>query len=340
MDGVPRPGIRGVAEATGLSVSTVSRALNGYADVNPDTRRRVEEAAERLGYRPSFAASVLRRSRTSTVTFMVSKPWTQFVDPLFLGVLDGVEQALARAGHDLQVVLARDHDGEIDVIRRVVERRRCDALIFARTRPEDERVDWLEGQGFPFVTIGQTRRNSHSWVDRDQARVSRESVRRLAARGHRRIALLSTPLRYTYSEHGRDGYRQGLAEAGLSHDPGLEAECFLSRRTGAEVVAELLATSGAPTALVCGNDMIALSAMEGLRARGLRPGLDVAMIGCDDVPLAAHLRPALTTFALDLEALGGRLADILLGRLAGDAAPVREVLQARLVVRDSDGPTP
>jgi DNA-binding LacI/PurR family transcriptional regulator len=83
-----RSGIRAVAQAVGMSVSTVSRALNGYGDVNDETRRRIQETAEMLGYRPSYAAAMLRRNRTNTVTFVVSKPWTKYVDPYFLGILE------------------------------------------------------------------------------------------------------------------------------------------------------------------------------------------------------------------------------------------------------------
>jgi LacI family transcriptional regulator len=333
-----KAGIRRVAETAGVSVSTVSRALNGYADVNAETRAKVAAAAERLGYRPSYAAAMLRRNQSDTVTFMVSKPWTKFVDPIFLGILDGLEHALSAQGFDLQVVMARDYEAEHDVIRRVVERQRSDALIFARTRPEDERIDWLEARGFPFVTIGQTNRNSHAFIDRDQRRVGLEAAHRLAALGHRRIAFLSTPYRYTYSLHTRDGFLQGLAEAGLAPDPGLEIECFLSRQTGEEAVTQLFTRGANPTAIFCGNDMIALSAMEGLKRLGLTPGQDVALIGCDDSPLAAHVRPALTSFRLDQEALGIRLGRMILARLGGDTSCPQEFVRGELVLRESDSP--
>jgi LacI family transcriptional regulator len=333
-----RPGIRRVAEAAGVSVSTVSRALNGYSDVKPETRARIAAAAEELGYRPSYAAAMLRRNLTQTVTFMVSKPWTKFVDPYFLGILDGLELALSAQGYDLQVVLARDYEAELGVIRRVVERNRSDALIFARTRPEDERIDWLEARRFPFLTVGQTLRNSHGFIDRDQRRIGREAVARLAALGHRRIAFLSTPLRYTYTHHTREGYLLGLEESGLPPDPALEVECFLSRRTGDEAVTQLFTNGAGPTALFCGNDMIALSAMEGLKRLGLTPGQDVALIGCDDMPLAAHLRPALTSFSQDLDAMGIRLGRMLLARLGGDASVPQEFVEGRLVIRESDCP--
>lgn len=334
----PRRDIRSVAREAGVSVSTVSRALNGYADVNADTRRRVQEAAERLGYRASHAATTLRSNQTNTVTFMVSKPWTKFVDPYFLAVIDGLELALSTHGLDLQVIMARDFESEIDVIRRSVERNRSDALIFARTRPQDERIDWLEERGFPFITIGRTLRNSHSYVDRDQARVGQESVRRLVALGHRRIGLLATPFRYNYSHLTRQGIQEALAAAGLSHDPALEVECFLSRRTGEEAVTELFMRGQRPTALICGNDLIAISAMDGLRRLGLKPGEDVAIIGCDDIPIAAHMRPALTTFGMDLEALGIRLGQMVLTRLGGDAAVRQELVPAQMIIRHSDCP--
>ena len=333
-----RPDIRSVAAAAGVSVSTVSRALNGYADVNADTRKRVELAAVKLGYRPSHAAAMLRRNQTGTVTFMVSKPWTKYVDPYFLGVLDGLEMILAASGFDLQVVMARDYDLEIDVIRNSVERNRCDALVFARTRPQDERIDWLEERGFPFVTVGRNLRNSHSYVDRDQAKVGRDSARRLAALGHKRIGHLTTPLRYTYTHLTIQGVAEGLAEAGLAHDPALDVECFLSRKTGEEAVTELFLRGARPTALICGNDLIAISAMEGLRRLGLKPGEDVALIGCDDIPVAAYVRPALTTFALDLEALGIRLGRMVLARLQGDMSVMQELVAAPMVVRHSDCP--
>jgi LacI family transcriptional regulator len=333
-----RSNIRAVALGAGVSVSTVSRALNGYGDVSPETRRRVEETAERLGYRASHAASTLRRKQTNTVTFMVSKPWTKFVDPYFLGIIDGLELALTANGLDLQVTMARDFDAELDTIRRAVDRDRSDALIFARTRPEDERIQWLEQRGFPFITIGRTLQNSHSFVDRDQVRLGRDAVRRLAALGHKRIGQLTTPLRYTYTHLTMQGVKEGLEAAGLSHDPLLDVECYLSRKTGEEAVTELFMRGPRPTALICGNDLIAISAMAGLRRLGLRPGEDVALIGCDDIPVAAYVRPSLTTFTLDLEALGIKLGQMIVARLGGDLSVRQELIPAPMVIRQSDCP--
>ncbi|KPP88308.1 MAG: LacI family transcriptional regulator [Rhodobacteraceae bacterium HLUCCA08] len=335
-----KPNIRDVAAHTGLSVSTVSRALNGYDDVNADTRKKVEQAAETLGYRASFAAATLRSNQTQTVTFMVSKPWTKFVDPFFLGLLDGVEMVLQAQGYDLQVVMAREFETEIDIIRRTVERNRCDALLFGRTRPEDERIDYLQERGFPFVTIGQTLRNDHDWIDRDHRRIGQRATERLIRLGHTRIAYLSTPYRYTYSHHNRDGYRAALAKAGIAHDPALEVECFLSRRTGADAMTQLITSGADPTAVFCGNDMIALSAIEAMRSFGLEPGRDISVIGCDDMPMAGAAQPPLTTFSQNLDALGMRMGRMVLNKLRGEGPRLQELIDAQLVLRESDMPPP
>jgi LacI family transcriptional regulator len=330
--------IRDVAAHLGLSVSTVSRALNGYDDVNSETRRKVQEAAEALGYRASFAAATLRSNQTQTVTFMVSKPWTKFVDPFFLGILDGVEMVLQAQGYDLQVVMAREFDSEIDIIRRTVERNRCDALLFGRTRPDDERIDYLQERDFPFVTIGQTLRNDHDWIDRDHVKIGRTATERLIRLGHTRIAYLSTPYRYTYSHHNREGYRAALEEAGIAFDPALEVECFLSRSTGADAMTRLISAGVNPTAIFCGNDMIAMSAIEAMRSFGIEPGRDIAVIGCDDMPMAAASQPPLTTFSQNLDALGMRMGRMILNRLGGGADRLQELVEATLLVRESDMP--
>ena len=334
----PRAGIKDLARSVGMSVSTVSRALNGYSDVSQETRRKIEAAAREIGYRPNYAASVLRNQQTQTVAFMVSKPWTKFVDPFFLGLLDGLEMALQARGYDLQVVMARELDSELPILQRLVERGRCDGVLFGRTRPQDDRVDYLIENGFPFAALGQTERNDHDWIDRDHFAIARQATQRLIDLGHTRIAMLSTPLRYTYSNHALRGYRAALAEAGLPHDPALEGECFLSRRTGEEVFTELVVGGLGPTAVFCGNDTIAMSAMQGMTRLGLHPGRDTAVIGCDDVPLAAHTQPALTTFAQDLDAIGMRMGMMILSRLSGRQETQGVTVETNLVLRDSDCP--
>ena len=335
---VKRQGIKDVAAQTGFSVSTVSRALNGYSDVSRETRRKVESVAERLGYRASFAASSLRSQQTHTVTFMVSKPWTKFVDPFFLSLLDGVELALQAQDYALQVIMAREFETEFEIIRNAVEGNRCDGLLFGRTRPDDERIEWLQVRGFPFVTVGRTDLADHDWVDVDHYKIGYQATERMIRLGHTRIAHLTTPLRYTYSNHALQGYRDALGAHGIHTDPDLEIECHLTRRTGEDAVTELITRGTGATAVFCGNDMIALSAIKAMRRFGVRPGPDMALIGCDDIPVAAHVEPGLTTFRQDLDALGMRLGRMMVAKLNGDAGPHRELIDAQMILRGTDQP--
>lgn len=335
---VKRQGIKDVAEQTGFSVSTVSRALNGYSDVNLETRRKVERVAERLGYRASFAASSLRSQQTHTVTFMVSKPWTKFVDPFFLSLLDGLELALQAQDYALQVIMAREFESEFEIIRNAVEGNRCDGLLFGRTRPDDERIEWLRERGFPFVTVGRTNRADHDWVDVDHHKIGFQATERMIRLGHTRIAHLATPLRYTYSNHALQGYRDALEAHGILTDPNLEIECYLTRRTGEDAVTELITRGTGATAIFCGNDMIALSAIKAMRRFGVRPGPDMALIGCDDIPVAAHVDPGLTTFRQDLDALGMRLGGMMVAKLNGDEGPHQELIDAQMILRGTDQP--
>lgn len=173
-------------------------------------------------------------------------------------------------------------------------------------------------------------------MDRNQRRVGRDSVARLAALGHRDIAHLTTPRFYTYTQHTILGIKEGLQLAGLGPGPLPEIECTVGGRSGADAVTEIFTRGQAPTALICGNDVIAISAMEGLKRLGLRPGHDVALVGCDDTPISAHVRPSLTTFSQDLGAIGLRLGRIILARLGGDTTVYHEIIEPELIIRESD----
>ncbi len=339
--GTGRLGIKELARHLNLSVSTVSRALNGYDDVRRETRRRVEQAAQDLGYSPHHAAATLRGQSTQTVTFMLSSPWTKFADPFFLGLLDGVEMALQANGFDLQVVMARGHEREMDIILRTVERRRSDAIIFARTRPEDERVEYLKRISFPFATLGRCNDPDFDWVDLDHSQTAWEATTRLASLGHQRIALLNTPMRYSYSHHALSGYRQALKECELPEHESLIQECTLAQGSGMGAMKQLLAQSQRPSAVVCGNDVIAVGAMDAIRRLGLTPGVEVSVIGCDDIPVASYSSPPLTTFGIDLESVGLTLGRVVLDRLNGKPRAPQNILQnMELISRGTDRPAP
>lgn len=328
------------AKALRLSVSTVSRALNGYADVNAETRAKVIEAAKRLGYTANPMARGLRKRGTGFVAFMLSPPQKNFANPFFLDLLVGVEERLRETELKLMVVSANSFEDEMDRFKSLVEIHRVEGLLFARTRLEDPRIEYLQKHRVPFVTHGRSRSGSAApFLDIDHEIVGYEGCARFIALGHRRIALLNTPGELMYSHHRLDGYRRALRAAGLPLDSTLVVEEDLTEEGGANGVRRLMAQPEPPTAILCGHDMMAMGAMRALQEHGRMPGRDVGIIGSDDNPLGPYMSPPLTTFTAPRVSVGRRMTELLLEAM-DDAPPegLQELWKPTLVIRASDGP--
>jgi LacI family transcriptional regulator len=323
-----------------LSVSTVSKALNGREDVSPETRRRVLEAAERHGFSPDPAARRLRRQSSDTIAFVLSPPQTSFAHPFFLDMLMGVNEAMDNSGYQVIVASARSVETEIDVFKRLIERQRVDGLLFGRTRRQDERIAYLLERDIPFVAFGRSETSSdYPFVDIDHHVVGRAGCARFIALGHRRIALVHAPEYLMFSHFEHEGYAEALRAARVKYDPSLCIETAISEEGGAEAARRLLALPDPPTAIVCGHDLIALGVMRGITETGRVPGRDVGVIGGDDHPIGRYVQPSLTTFSAETHRAGKRMAEMLLERLAGKPPQdLQELWAPELIVRASDGP--
>jgi LacI family transcriptional regulator len=328
------------AKALRLSVSTVSRALNGYTDVNAETRAKVIEAAKRLGYTANPMARGLRKRGTGFVAFVLSHPQKNFANPFFLDLLVGIEERLRETELKLMVVSASSFEDEMERFKSLVEVHRVEGLIFARTRLKDPRIEYLQKHRVPFVTHGRSKSGTAApYLDIDHEVVGHEGCARFIALGHRRIALLNTQSELMYSHHRLEGYRRALNAAGLPWDPTLVVEADLTEEGGANGVRRLMATPDPPTAILCGQDVIAMGAMRALHEHGRMPGRDVGVIGTDDNPLGPYLSPPLTTFTAPRVSVGRRMTELLIEAMNG-APPetLQELWKPTLVIRASDGP--
>jgi len=328
-----------LARHLNLSTSTVSRALNGYSDVNAETRTRVEAAARRLGYSPHPAGLKLRTGRTDMIAVILPRPQVQFATPFFLEVLTGVDEVLSPTRFELIVTAVRDRGDETATFRRIVESRRVDGLIFGRTRTRDARIAYLLDCGMPFVALGRSGADRRfAFIDIDHETSGREAAERLARAGHLRIALINTLREFNYSRLCAKGFVAGLTASGRDVDEALMIDADMTEESGFDAMAKLLRIPSRPTAVVCGNDMLAFGALRAIRAAGLEPGVDVAVIGCDDHPLARTTEPPLTTFAAPVRSAGAEAARMLLRLLEGEKPEaLQQVWQPQLVVRASDG---
>jgi DNA-binding LacI/PurR family transcriptional regulator len=326
--------IRDVSRATGVSVSTVSNALNAPERVNAETRRKVVEAADRLGYRPNRAARALPKGRTFTIGYCIPAGRDGFFLDTFL------HQVTERASDaDMDILLFTAHRGqtEVDTFREIIRRGAVDGFVVSGTTHDDERVRLLLDTKVPFVTFGRTDLGaSHSWVDVDGRAGTRATVAHLVEEGHRRIGLIGWPEGSISGDDRVTGFLEGLETAGIGHDPSLLVRAENDLAAGREAASHLLDADLPPSAIVTVQDVLAVGVIAELNRRGIRAGADLAVTGFDDSPPAIFSAPPITSVRQPIEEIGRTIVEFLVHDLeTGDGIPRSELVEPELVVRES-----
>ncbi|MEP6851815.1 MAG: LacI family DNA-binding transcriptional regulator [bacterium] len=325
-----------MAEAAGVSRQTVSNALNAPERLRPETLARVQTVIAQLDYRPNEAARSLR-TRSSRLIGMRVSPVSNGT-----GVLDRFLHAMCEnareRGYAVLAFAASNQDEEIAAYEDLLRRNAVDAFALTETSRGDPRARWLLSHGAEFVSFGRpwdVYRPRHSWVDVDGAAGTSAAVDHLVEQGHRRIAFLGWP---EGSGSGDDRHAGWLA-AVTAHRL---ARTDLVRRSedgiaGGEAVAgAMLDQRRAPTGIVCASDTLAVGALRAVVERGLKPGLDIAVTGFDDSPIAAAASPALTSVRQPLETAAATLVEVIVEHVNGArTAPTHVLLPPSLTVRPS-----
>jgi LacI family transcriptional regulator len=338
-------GIRELAQASGVSIATVSRALNDRAEVSPRTRARILGLARELGYSPNSAARTLARQRSTTIG-LVWDTWYHTQGrrhPFLADLLVGLKVALSADGYHL-LLLSTDADatGDQDTYLRLARQHHLDGVIIMGIDERLPAVAALVASEVPCVAIDLAVEGPRSsYVTSDNRAGAASAVRHLAGLGHRRIATITGPLRLTPAAERLDGYRAELRRLGLGYRPELVVEGDFFLASGRSAMARLLGLGSPPTAVFVAGDEMAIGAVGAITDAGLSIPGDIALVGFDDIEAAALVRPALTTVAQDRDAFGTAAAAELMRlitRHAGDEpAPAPQVLATRLVVRESCG---
>jgi LacI family transcriptional regulator len=322
-----------IAREAGTSASTASRALSGRGYVSEDARRRLRDAAERLGYVPDASARALKQRTSRVVGVAVSDLGNQF----YAYLAAGIEATLREA--DYQMVLVSDHsdrDQELACARAFLAMRAAGMII---TPADGAAGDLLTRHGLPVVEVDRRLADADcDAVVLDNERGAREATLHLLAQGHRRVALLVADTDWT-SDAGRlQGYVAAHDEIGAELDERLILPLGF-HAPDAEVRIAALIGAHRPTAIFAANNTLAEHAWHVVRHLGLRLPDDLSLIGFDDVPWMAMVDPGITVVAQPSLELGRRAAQLLLARAADPArAPSLEVLEPTLVVRGSTAP--
>jgi LacI family transcriptional regulator len=329
--------IKDVARLSGVSSMTVSRVINGSERVRPVTRQRVERAIAELGYVPSRLARGLIRQKTGTLAMIVP----DVANPFFTLIVRGAEDVARRAGY--RIILC-DTRADLAIEREVIEEmiaHRVEGIAIApvsdRSRGHLER---LARFGVQFVLIDRTVPGVESdVVVGDSLGGARRLVEHLISHGHRRIGFITESDDVSTARDRRQGYLAALAAAGLALDPSLIVYSTVDPPGGFDGMRRLLELAEPPTAVFTVNNLVAVGAIEAVRAHNLEVPDDVALVCYDDIEYASRLYPFLTVMSQPAETLGKLGTQLLLERIEGRAPeqPRLVVLPAQFVVRQSCG---
>lgn len=333
--------IKDVAREVGLSVTTVSRALNGYDDVAEKTRTRIQAAAHALDYHPNMVARSLQNSRANAVGLVIPLVLHQLYDPFWAGFIAGMAAACAACGQDLLVSAADSRDEASQGFQRLLRGRRVDGLLICDVRRQDPRIALLKKRGLPFVAFGRTiTEQDYPYLDVDGAAGVALGMEHLLRLGHQRIAYLGVDPDFGFSHYRLSGYRDAMTRAGLTCSSELLCE-GLSEVTVSSAVRHLLALPAAPTAIFAAADFLALGALKAAREASVHVPQELSLLVFDDTIAVQHAEPALTAISQPNRRLGEEAAHLLLDRVANPQAPlIQRLVVPSLMVRQSTAPPP
>ena len=332
-----------IARLAGVSRSTVSRVINDDPNVRAATRARVWQIIRANDFSPNPAARALAGRRSRVIGLVIPQALNAiFVDPYFPTLIQGSAAACDDRGYYLMLSLAlRQAD---DTFRWLIQARHMDGLIIASALAEDTFVTRLQDEHFPLVLIGRRHELANiSTIDADNVRGASMAAQHLAQLGYRRIATITGPLTMVAAIDRREGFLCGLHALGIEVPAEYIQGGDWSEASGTQAMERLLRVTPPPEAVFVASDSMALGALKAIRAAGLDVPADVALVGFDDIPLAATTEPPLTTVHQPIEQLGYLAAATLIDRLQtapankDGAGAQRIVLPTELVVRASCG---
>ncbi|MGO4404536.1 LacI family DNA-binding transcriptional regulator [Bosea sp. RAF48] len=320
--------ITDVATAAGVSPMTVSRVLNGRGGAGEETRQRVLEAAQALNYRPNAFAQSLKSDRSHTVGIVVP----DIVNPFFPEIIRGAELVARPAGYTLlSCNVVEDPEREEEVLGTLLDKR-VDGVIICSARLDEERLLRAVAPHRAVVLINRSVAKRHAGTIEVDYRSGVEAlITQLVAQGRRRFGFAAG----LASSHGgrkrREGIEAALARHGLSL--AFDQPCTPDLQGGADIAARFLPEAARIDAMICYNDLIALGLMKPLEQAGIRVPDDIAIVGCDDIPAASLVSPALTTLRIAKQDLGEMAMRMLLDRIAGRNAQQGIVIEPDLIWR-------
>jgi LacI family transcriptional regulator len=325
--GPQKPTLKTIAEATGLAVTTVSKALSGAPQIAEETRQRVAKAAEEIGYIPDRAAQRLRTGRTNVISLILD-PHDEIIG-FARSIIGGLTASLRETRYHLTITPHFADDDSISPVRYILQNHLADGIIFTRTEPFDNRVRLLLENNIPFVCHGRTALSTpHPFVDYDSEQFAYIAAQRLIEKGRTRLCIILPPKHLTFAEHLRYGFMRAVRENGVEFY--IPDEVTLDSKSE-EIYAfmkERASRENRPDGFVCAGETAFFSLIAALSELNLQSGQDFDIVAKDTTGLLAQIRPRVDTILEDLHEASRLMGAQLLQRIAGQPAETLQTIQA------------
>ncbi|MBD8235783.1 LacI family DNA-binding transcriptional regulator [Pseudomonas fluorescens] len=322
-----------VASRAGVSTSTVSHVLNGTRKVSPATVQAVQRAIQALGYIPNTLARSLARSSTSTIGVAISALSNHY----FSETVHAIETECAKHGYMMLFVDTHDDpEQELRVVT-ALHHRRVDGIVLAPSNGSMA-LEYLQANEIPAVLVDRMMSEQFDQVGVENAQPTQALIEHLVAHGHRRIAFIAGRAGFSTTDERVAGYKAALQAAGLVFDAQLLVNGGSNTEPARQATVQLLRLAAPPTAIMAGNNLMTLGAMQALREVQIEVPGQMALVGFDDFDWADFFVPRLSLIAQPVQALGARAVDLLLQRMASPSSPPQSVrLAPTLQLRNSCG---
>lgn len=329
-----------IAREVGVSRSTVSRVVNGHPNVREDVRKRILEVIDHTGYHPNAAARTLASQRSRMIGLVLPRTINSFfTDPYFPQFTQGIAQACNQTDYTLGLFLAGSREDEEKLFPRVSRRGFLDGVLVQSGHGQigERLTERLIDANIPLVIVGRpSRPDGASFIDVDNAEAAYNAVSHLARIGHQRIATITGPATSTVGIDRKEGYLRAVVERGRTVDEALITEADFTEAGGYYAMQRLLPAK--PDAVFAASDIMAVGAMRAIREARLAIPEDIALVGFDDIPLAALSDPQLTTVRQHVLQFGISAVELLTDLIENGLTPRRRIIMAtELVIRESCG---
>lgn len=336
--------LKQLSEHLGLSQTTVSRALNGYPEVNETTRRRVEQAAAEGNYRPNLRAMSLATGKAMAIGHVVPVAHkNDVVNPVFAEFVAGASQTYNLHGYELMLTIAETKNEE-SIYRSLAAKRAVDGVIVHSPLRDDPRLALLNEIGLPFVVHGRVcdSKTEYNWIDMNNRRAFKQATQLLIDLGHKKIALVNGQETLSFAWLRRQGYEEAFKDNQLEIEPAFLSSAALTETYGYEKASELLALEKSPSAFLVSSYIVALGIRRAISQAGLNIGKDISVIIHDDelsyFDNSAAV-PQFTSTRSSVREAGILAAEMLLKQIDDPGLyPQTQLLESHLTIGSSTGP--